>query len=147
MFKNTYVSSIMMMKADIYEQENTQDSKTGIIQRHWELKRTVSCQIQPTRSDGGSTKTDGKFYNSENNSYRETAQLRAKFLVPLSKRWRISNVRSSNNELIFKELDTLSQQPTIFEVISCHPMTDPFGRLSHYDVTLERVNIQNNDSL
>lgn len=136
----------MMMKADIYEQENTQDENTGTITRHWELKRTVKCQIQPTKSDGGSTKTDGKNYNTDSNTYDETSQLRGKFLDPLSKRWRISNIRSADNKLIYLEMDTTSQNATIYEVVACHAMTDPFGKLSHYDVKLERVNIQSNDS-
>lgn len=147
MYQNTYVSSIMMMRADLYEQENGQDETTGTITRHWEYKRTVKCQIQPTKSTGGSTNTDGKEYNSNRNDYKETSQLRAKFTIPLSKRWRISNIRTSDNKSIFNEMDTISQRPTIYEVVSCHAMIDPFGRLSHYDVTLERVNIQNNDTL
>jgi len=146
MFRNTYVSSIMMMKADVYEQENTQNAETGTFERHWEFKKTVPCQIQPTKSDGGSTKNDGKFVNTDSNTYRETAQIRGRFLNPLSKRWRVSNIRSSDNKSIFNELDTMNRRPSIFEVVSCHPMTDPFGRLSHYDVTMERVNVQNNDS-
>lgn len=135
----------MMMRADVYEQENTQDSTTGAITRHWELKRTVNCQIQPAKTgSGASQRQDGKLY--KDNEYSESSVLRAKFLIPLSKRWRISNIRSSNNELIFLEMDTMSRNATIFEVVACHAMTDPFGKLSHYDVTLERVNIQSNDS-
>ena len=146
LLRNSYIGSTMMMKADIYEQENTQDEISGAITRHWELKRTVQCQIQPAKTgSSGSQKQDGKSYSD--NTYSESFILRAKFLVPLSKRWRISNIRSSRNELIYMEMDTLSQQPTIFEVMACHAMTDPFGKFSHYDVTLERVNIQNNDSL
>ena len=146
LLRNSYIGSTMMMRADIYEQENTQDSNTGTITRHWEFKRTVNCQIQPAKTGNtGGKKQDGKSYNSDH-SYDETSILRAKFLVPLSKRWRISNIRSSDNKIIFIEMDTLSEKPTIFEVNACHPMTDPFGRLSHYDVTLGRVNIQDNDS-
>lgn len=146
MYKNTYVSSIMSMKADVYEQENTQDSISGTLTRHWELRKTVKCHIQPTKSDGSSIKSDGKFYNTDNKSYIETSQLRGKFMIPLSKRWRISNIRSSNNIPVFNEMDPLVARPTAYEVVSCHPMLDPFGRLSHYDVTLERVQVQNNDS-
>lgn len=146
MYKNTYVSSVMSMRADVYEQENTQDANTGTLTRHWELRRTVKCYIQPTKSDGSSTKSDGKFYNTDKNTYEETSQIRGKFTVPLSKRWRVSNIRSSDNKSIFNEMDLMSGRPTIYEVVSCHPMLDPFGRLSHYDVTMERVNIQNNDS-
>lgn len=146
MIHNSYMSTTMMMRADVYEQENTQDSETGVIERHWEYKRTVRCQIQPTKTDGSSIKSDGKFYGTDKNTYTETSQLRCKFLVPLSKRWRISNIRSSDNVELFVERDTLSQKSTIYEVMSCHAMTDPFGRLSHYDVTLQRVNLQANDT-
>lgn len=147
MIRNSYISTTMMMRADIYEQENTQNPDTGAIDRHWEYKRTVKCQIQPTKTDGSSTKSDGKFYGSDNSSYKETSQLRCKFLIALSKRWRVSNIRSSDNVALFVEQDTMSKRPTIYEVVSCHAMTDPFGRLSHYDVTLERVKLQANDTI
>lgn len=136
----------MRMSADVYIQENVQDVSTGEISRHWEYDRTVKCFIEPTKSDGSSTKTDGKKFNLALDGYTETFQVRGKFPVPLSKRWRISNVRSSNNISVFNEMDRMSQPPMIFEVVSCHAMLDPFGRLSHYDVTLERVNIQTNDT-
>ena len=146
MFPNSFMSTIMTMKADIYEQENTQDEKTGSIARHWEYKKTVRCHIEPSKSSGVATTGDGKKFSAGNDMYQEPLQLRAKFNNRLSKRWRISNIVASNGELIYKEFDLYSQPATVFEVVSCHPMTDPFGRLSHFDVTLERVNIQNNDS-
>lgn len=136
----------MKMSADIYKQENTQDSESGAIRRHWELDKTEKCFVEPTKSDGSSTKTDGKTFSQGLDGYSEKFQVRAKFNNPLSKRWRVTNIRSSNNVSIFNEMDRLSTPPMIFEVISCHAMLDPFGRLSHYDVTLERVNIQNNES-
>lgn len=146
MLKNSYISTIMTMRADIYEQENSQNADTGAISRHWEYRRTVRCQIQPTKTDGSSIKSDGKFYQISNNQYDETNQLRCKFLVPMSKRWRVTNIRTSDNQNIFSETDGMANNPTIFEVVSCHAMADPFGRLSHYDVTLERVNVQSNDT-
>ena len=142
---NSFMSTTMNMSADVYEQENTQNENTGMISRHWEYRYTTKCLIQPSKSSGVSTKSDGKEYKIDH-SYSESSQLRGKFSVGLSKRTRISGIRSSDNENIFMELDTSSKKSTIYEVVSCHPMLDPFGRLSHYDVTLERVNIQNNDS-
>lgn len=143
---NSYISTIMNMYADIYIQENTQNADTGSIERHWEYSRTVRCLLEPSKSSGTSTHADGKQFADGPIGYRETLQLRGKFITQLSKRWRVSNIRSSNNEIIFNQNDLNSNPPTIFEVVSCHPMTDPFGRLSHYDVTLERVNVQNNDT-
>jgi hypothetical protein len=146
MVGRSMIQVAMKMSADVYKQENTQDADTGAIRRHWEFDHTERCFVEPTKSDGSSTKTDGKSFGQSINGYSETFQVRAKFNKPLSKRWRITNVTSSNGISIFNEMDKLSNPPMIFEVISCHAMLDPFGRLSHYDVTLERVNIQNNDS-
>jgi hypothetical protein len=136
----------MNMKVDIYKQENTQNPNTGSIERHWEYIKTVRCLIEPSKSSGTSTSADGKQFTNGVVGYRETMQLRGKFITQLSKRWRISNIKSSDNELIFNQVDLNNSPPTVFEVVSCHPMTDPFGRFSHYDVTLERVNIQSNDT-
>ena len=146
MFPNSYISTIMNMTVDVYEQENVQNSQTGSIERHWEYKRTVKCLLEPSKSSGVSTHGDGKQFSNGVNGYVETLQLRGKFITKLSKRWRISGVRASNNEYIYVESELITPTPTVFEVISCHPMTDPFGRFSHYDVTLERVQVQSNDS-
>jgi hypothetical protein len=143
---NSYISTIMNMYADIYIQENTQNPTTGSIERHWEYLKTVRCLIEPAKSSGASTRADGKEFSNGPIGYKESLQLRGKFISQLSKRWRITNIRSSDNQIIFNQNDLNSNPPTIFEVFSCHPMTDPFGRLSHYDVTLERVNVQNNDT-
>lgn len=142
---NSFMSTVMNMSADIYEQENTQNATTGAIARHWEYSYTTNCLIHPTKSDGTSTKADGRDYPL-NHTYTESSQLRGKFSKPLSKRTRVSGIRSSNNEIIYAEMETYSQTPTIYEIVSCHPMLDPFGRLSHYDVIMERVLVQNNDS-
>ena len=143
---NSYISTIMTMYADIYIQENTQNSDTGSIERHWEYSKTVRCLIEPSKSNGSSTRGDGKQFSNGTVGYHETLILRGKFVTQLSKRWRVSNIRSSDNQVIFNQNDLIGNVPTIFEVFSCHPMTDPFGRFSHYDVTLERVNVQNNDT-
>lgn len=144
MLINSYIGTVMNMSADIYEQENTQNSNTGAIERHWEYKRTVKCLIEPSKSSGTSLTGDGK--DLAGGEYREQMQLRGKFSVRLSKRWRISGVRSSDNKYIYVEPDLYSTPPTIFEVMACHPMIDPFGRLSHYDVILQRVMVQSNDN-
>jgi len=146
MFPNSYISTIMNMYADIYEQENVQNADTGAIERHWEYKRTIRCLLEPSKSSGTSLTGDGKEFRTGSNGYGETLQLRGKFTSQLSKRWRVSGIKSSDGRYIYVEPDLYSNPPTIFEVMACHPMTDPFGRLSHYDVILERVLVQANDN-
>jgi len=142
--RSIYMSSVMNMSADIFEQENSQDSTTGAILRTWKYQKTIKCHLLPQKSSGASVRSDGKKFNDSNGKYTENLQLRGKFTDKLSKRWRISNIKTSDNQIVFTETDIFSENPTIFEVVSCHPMTDPFGRFVFYDVTLERVNVQDN---
>lgn len=144
--RSMYTSTIMNMSADVYIQENIQDTNTGAISRHWEYNKTIKCHVFPQKNTGASTRSDGKKFNGPSGKYTESLELRGKFLDRLSKRWRISGIKTADGEVIFKEIDRLSEIATIFEVVSCHATSDPFGRIAYFDVTLERVNIQNNDT-
>lgn len=146
MMLNSYISTIMNMSADIYEQENTQNSDTGAIDRHWEYRKTVKCLIHPSKNSGTALTADGKEFRMGANGYGEVLQLRAKFPIRLSKRWRVSGIKAANGQYIYVEPDLYSMPSTVFEVMACHPMVDPFGKLSHYDVILERSLVQLNDN-
>ena len=69
-----------------------------------------------------------------------------KCLVPISKRWRVSSVRSNDGNKVYIELDRYDNPDTTFDVTASHAVLDPFGRVSHYEVTLQRVHIQNDNT-
>jgi hypothetical protein len=145
---NSFITSIMNMKADIYKQQNFQDPGTGAISREWVYEKTIQCKIEPVKTKGTSTKGDNKhFGNNQGGSaeYTEGLQIKLKCTELLSKRWRISTIRSSDNQQVFIEIDRYNQPDTIFEVTASHAVLDPFGKISYYEATLIRVPIQDND--
>jgi hypothetical protein len=142
----SFITSIMNVKADIYKQTNTQDPNTGAIVRQWSYFKTVQCKVEPVGSDGTSGKSDSKSFASTGDSigYAEKLKLKIKTTELLSKRWRIENIRSSDNQQVFVELDKSGKPDSIFEVYSSHGVLDPFGKVSYFEAVLQRVPVQNN---
>jgi hypothetical protein len=140
------MASIMNMKADIYEQEYSQDPNTGAVLRQWNYAKTIQCKVEPIKVGGASTRTDNKsFKGGAEGDYTEKFQIRIKCNELLSKRWRIENIRSSDNQSVFIEIDRFGEPNTIFEVTSSHATLDPFGKVVYYEAVLLRTQVQSND--
>lgn len=146
MFNASFMGSIMNMKADVYKQQNIQDPSTGAIIREWVYYKTIACKVEPIKVGGSSSRSDNKVYSKgPEGEYSEKVQLKLKGLELLSKRWRIENIRSSDGQQVFIEIDQIDTPDTIFEVTAAHAVLDPFGKISYYESTLLRVQVQNND--
>lgn len=138
----------MNMTAQIYSQQNVQDSNTGAISREWVYKKEVTCKIEPIKPRGLLSSGDVKSFSAAvggTNSYNEGLALKMKSTDLLSKRFRVSGIRSSDNNQVYVEIDKIDQPDTIFEVVSSHAVLDPFGRISYYETVLQRVSVQDND--
>jgi hypothetical protein len=148
MFNSSLVGSVMNMSAEVYSQQNTQNSNTGAIVREWSYRSVVPCKIEPIKLSGTGMRTDTKSFNDSKSlqlGYDEKFQLKMKTLELMSKRWRVSGVRSSDGKQVYVEFDKIDQPDTIFEVIASHAVLDPFGRISYYETVLQRVSVQDND--
>lgn len=143
---NSYINTVMTMKCDVYVQQNTQ-SDSGMIGRKWAYSKTIPCRIEPINSRGSSNSPDNKVFESGGRKeYYENLDLKLKTTTLLSKRWRISSIRDNKNNKLFLEADLLDQPDTIFEVVGSHPILDPFGNISYYEVALMRIPVQSNDT-
>jgi len=145
---NSIIGSIMNMNMEIYVQQNYQDPDTGAVSREWIYEKTIPCKIEPIKSRGTSIKGDNKIFTAGDKTkagYDENLQLKVKCLELLSKRWRVSSIRSSDGQQVFVEIDKYDMPDTIFEVSASHAVLDPFGKLSYYEATLHRVPVQDND--
>jgi hypothetical protein len=148
MYNPSFIASIMNMTAQVYGQQNVQDTDTGAISRQWVFKKTIQCKLEPIQARGTNTKGDNKTFDTSNNAagdYNEGLQLKMKTLELLSKRSRIVAIRSSDGNQVFLEIDKIDQPDTIFEVTSSHAVLDPFGKISYYESTIHRVSVQDND--
>lgn len=147
MLSNSFMSSIMNMTAEVWEQQYKQDPSTGAVVREWVYSKTIQCKVEPIKVGGASTRTDNKsFKGGAEGDYSEKFQMRIKCNELLSKRWRIENIRSAANEQIFVEIDRYDTPNTIFEVTSSHAVLDPFGKISYFEAVLQRAQVQDNAS-
>lgn len=136
----------MNMTCDIYVQKNTQ-LPSGSFERMWEYKKTISCKIEPISQKGAGVSGDGESFGKGVDGFIDSLQLKMKTLEYLSKRQRVSLIKSNDGQSMFLEVDKMGQDDTIFDVVSSHPVLDPFGKISHYSVNLRRASIQNNDTV
>jgi hypothetical protein len=142
----SFMWSLFNMKADVYIQQNVQDKDTGAIKREWLYNRTIQCKIDPVKMRGASTKSDNKsFGNTSDLNYDEKMQLKMYAFELMSKRWRIQNIRTSDNQQIFIEIDKYDQPDTIFEVTGSHAIMDPFGKIAYYEAVLLRSEVQDDN--
>jgi len=142
----SFTSSVFNMRADVYIQQNVQDKDTGAIKRQWLYNRTIQCKIDPVKMRGASTRSDNKSYgNTADLNYDEKMQLKMYCFELMSKRWRIQNIRTSDNQQIYVEIDKYDQPDTIFEVTGSHAIMDPFGKIAHYEAVLLRSEVQDDN--
>lgn len=141
----SFITSIMNVKADIYKQTNAQDPNTGAITRQWSFYKTIQCKVEPVPS-GGTMRGGNKKFNAPGDSigYDENLVLKIKTTELLSKRWRIENIRTSDNKQIYVEIDRSGKPDSIFEINSSHGVLDPFGKVSYFEAVLQRTPIQDN---
>jgi len=140
---NSFIGSVLNMSADIYTQQNAQDPDTGAIKRSWVYSKTIQCKVSPVRMRGASTKSDNKsFGNTSDLNYDEKVQLKMYCFELISKRWRIENIRTSNNAPVFIEIDKINNPDTKFEVTASHAILDPFGKIAYYEAVLLRTELQ-----
>lgn len=141
---NSIIGSIMNVTAEIHKQMNKQSPTSGTIQREWGYYKTVRCKIQPLKAGAGGSQYDSeKFDMGVHHEYDEKKILKMKSPIHISKRWRVTNIRTSDNKKVYIEIDKIDTPDTIFEVTSSHAVLDPFGRISYYEVTLQRAHVQN----
>lgn len=128
------------MKADIYIQKNCQ-SDSGTITRQWLYEKTISCRAEAlTQYRFAMKKID-----QSPEGFVDNVDIRIKTTQPLSRRWRISGIKSNDGQSVFREMDKISEDDTIFEIKSVLPVVDPLGKTSYYEVILRRATVQNND--
>lgn len=135
-------SSLFAMTADLYHQITDQDENTNAINRRWVMLKNISCSIIPIRESGGSATSDNKVFDKK---YTEELEIKMYTLQKLSKRWRVSSIKSSNGLSLYTEIDRISNPDTIFEVYASHPIFDMFGNIQYFENHLKRTQVQSND--
>lgn len=126
----------MPMEADIYVQQDEQDLDTGAIKRAWNYSRTVACSAKGIISNSGTGRSGDKQNFSNRYLNEQTIEIRTN--LQINYREKISNIRDLQGNVIWKELNYPTETPTVFEVISSTPLTDPFGNVLAYNSLAKR---------
>lgn len=133
---NGLVNSIFSMNLDLYTQEDYQDPNTGAIKKSWIYQKTVPCFAKGIISNSSTNRGGDNQTISAKYSDKQTLEIRT--ATRLTYRQKITNIRDSSGNVIWFELNYPSDTPTVFEIISSTPITDPFGSLMAYNSIAKR---------
>jgi len=130
------IDSFMPMFMDVYKQFDLQDSNTGAIKKEWQFDRTVPCSAKGIISNSSASRSGDKQVMS--NKYLNDQILQVRTSEKLSLREKITNIRDSEGNVIWEELNFPTNTPTVFELMGITPMTDPLGGVVAYNSTVKR---------
>lgn len=133
---NNLVDSIFNMKVDVYIQEDYQDQNTGAIKKSWIYSKTIPCFAKGMISNSSSTRSGDSQTLSARYTDKQTIEIRTQ--SRLTYRQKIANIRDSSGNVIWFELNYPNDTPTVFEIVSSTPITDPFGTLMAYNSIAKR---------
>ena len=133
---NRIVDAVFSMKMDVYRQLDIQDSNTGAIKREWAYYKTIPCHAKGVISNSATSRNaDRQLFD---NRYKNDQMIEVRTSDRLTSREKVTNIRNSENLVIWSEIDFPSDTPTVFEVIGTTPLTDPFGKVLAYNSTMKR---------
>jgi hypothetical protein len=130
------MEAVLSMKMDIYKQLDVQNPDTGAIIKEWIYYKTLDCHAKGVITNSATTRSGDKQIFS--NKYNNEQVIQVRTSERLTAREKITNIRDSNEEAIWTELNYPSDTPTVFEIIGTTPITDPFGQVLAYNSTLKR---------
>jgi hypothetical protein len=133
---NDIMEAVLSMKMDIYKQFDIQNPDTGAIVKEWNYYKTLNCHAKGVITNSATTRSGDK--QIFNNKYTNEQIIQVRTSERLTAREKITNIRNSNEEPIWTELNYPSDTPTVFEIIGTTPITDPFGEILAYNSTLKR---------
>jgi hypothetical protein len=128
---NGLVDSLMTMDLDIYVQEDEQDELTGAIKKQWSYSKTMPCTAKGTISKSSTTRSGDRQIIGAKYSNEQVIEIRTS--EQITYREKVTNIRDSSGNVIWKELNWPTQTPTVFEIASSTPITDPFGNVLAYN--------------
>ena len=130
------IESLLPFKMDVYVQTDQQDADTGAILKEWNFHKTLNCSAKGIVSNSTSVRSNDRQQFSNKYDLEQMIQIRT--VEKINVRHKITNIRNSENEFIWTELNYPTETPTVFEVVGITPITDPFGKNMAYNVIAKR---------
>ena len=133
---NSIVDSVLSMNLDVYRQSELQDTDTGALVKEWNYDRTVACHAKGVISNSSATRSGDQQVFS--NKYLNDQVIQVRTAKKLTIREKVTNIRDTDGNVIWNEINYPSETPTVFEVMGTTPVTDPFGRVIAYNSSMKR---------
>lgn len=130
------INAVLSMTMDVYRQIDAQDPNTGAIKRQWIYYKTLPCHAKGVISNSATTRSSDK--QIFDNRYLNDQVVQIRTAERITSREKITNIKNSENKVIWTELNFPTETPTVFEIIGVTPITDPFGRLLGYNSSVRR---------
>lgn len=134
------LDGVLSMSLDVYKQSDRQDPNTGAIKREWMYVKTLPCHAKGVISNSTTARNGDK--QIFNNRYVNDQVIQVRTTERLTLREKITNVSDNEGNVIWLELNSPTDTPTVFEVIGTTPITDPFGQTIGYNSTMKRSESQ-----
>lgn len=126
---------------DVQRSKSKQDVNTGQFVATWDtVEKNVPCYANSIKTDAVSDDSSGKDFKL--NNYDEFEFIKIKTRLPLTKRDRITNIRTSEGELIWADRERDLALPQVFQVQGIIVEKDPFGSIRQYKILAQRVKMQ-----
>ena len=132
---SSIVDSVLSMNLDVYRQSEVQDPDTGAIIKEWGYYKTLACHAKGIISNTATTGSGNR--QTFSNKYVDDQVVQVRTSEKLTAREKVTNIRDSENNVIWQEINYPTDSPTVFEVMGTTPMTDPFGRVIAYSSSLK----------
>ena len=129
------IDAFFSMTMDVYRQIDVQDENTGNIKKEWQYYKNIPCHAKGIISKTGSRSGDNQSFG---NRYIDEQTIEVRTSEKITVREKITNICSSDGDIIWEEVNFPTNTPTVFEVISTTPLTDPFGKILGYNSSMKR---------
>lgn len=137
---SSILDGVLSMSLDVYRQSDRQDPNTGAIKREWMYIKTLPCHAKGVISNSTTARNGDK--QIFNNRYVNDQVIQVRTAERLTLREKITNLSDNEGNVIWLELNSPTDTPTVFEVIGTTPITDPFGQTIGYNSTMKRSESQ-----
>lgn len=129
------IDGLMSMKLDVYRQEEEQDPDTGSMVKRFMFYKTLDCYARGVIQENVNRNIDRQTFG---NTYINAQAIEIRTSERLNQREKIKDIRDSNGNIIWYELNYPNNTGTVFEVVGSTPITDPFGSVVGYNTSVKR---------
>lgn len=137
------IESLFPYKLDLYQQIDHQDDLTGALVKEWQFIETLPCSAKSIIANSARPRSGGDVQSLSNNKYAYEEYIEIRTQKKLNLRYKLSNIRTSKEEVLYAELNYPTETPTVFEIIGVSPISDPFNGVMMYNTLAKRSENQN----